>query len=162
MWTAQGWQIKNGQRFLSSGGLGCMGFSLPASIGAKLTNPEKSVIAFMGDGGFQMNLQELQTIKHYDLPIKIVIFNNNSLGMIQENQYKYMQSRYVGTKEGYSCPDLKKIADAYGIQHFNQEDVEDFIKSEHASLLEIKLDQSPTRLMLKYDKADVYEKENLF
>lgn len=161
MWCAQGWEIKNGQRFLSSGGLGCMGFSLPASIGAKLTNPEKSVIAFMGDGGFQMNLQELQTIKLYGLPVKIVIFNNNSLGMIQENQYKYMQSRYVGTKEGYSGPDLVKIAEAYGIQYFNQENIEDFMKSDKASMLEIRLDQSPTRLMLKYDKADVYEKENL-
>ncbi len=161
MWCAQGWKIKKGQRFLTSGGLGCMGFSLPAAIGASIVS-NAQIIAFTGDGGFQMNLQELQTIKTYDLNVKIVIFNNNSLGMIQENQYKYLNSRYIGTKEGYYCPDIKKIAFAYDINYYNENKITDFLADNEASILEIKLKQEPTRLLIKYDKKNVYDEEKIF
>ena len=160
MWCAQGWEIKNGQRFLSSGGLGCMGFSLPCSIGAKITCPDKKVLAFMGDGGFQMNIQELETLKNNNLDIKIVIFNNTSLGMIQENQLKYHESNYVGTKIGYSTPDIEKLADAFCLKYFTSDCLEEFMQYNGNCILEIRLSQSPTRLFLKYERNQIFNKEH--
>lgn len=163
MWVAQGWQLKNGQRILTSGGLGCMGFSLPAAIGAQIAAPNKNVIAFMGDGGLQMNIQELQAIAQHRLPIKIVVFNNQSLGMIQEMQHKYMGNRYVGTKQGYSCPDLQKIASAYGICYIKYDsNWHDIMSCTGPVLVEIALDKNnPTRVLIRYDKNAVYQQERL-
>ncbi|MGN0014145.1 MAG: thiamine pyrophosphate-binding protein [Candidatus Gastranaerophilaceae bacterium] len=156
MWCAQAWKIKNGQRFLSSGGLGCMGFSLPAAIGAKFSQPSKKVIAFMGDGGFQMNLQELETVADNHLNIKIVIFNNNSLGMIQEGQLKYHSGNYIGTKKGYSCPNIEKVANAFNFKYFSSDKKEKFMQYDDKCILEIKLSQNPTRVFVKYDRNDVF------
>lgn len=118
MWLAQSWKIKNEQSLLFSGGMGAMGFSLPTSIGAYCADNSNQVYSFMGDGGFQINIQELETIKHNNLPIKIFIFNNHSLGMVREFQDQYFNKNHQSTVVGYSCPDIEKIANAYGLKYF--------------------------------------------
>ena len=115
MWVAQSWECHHKQRFLSSGGMGAMGYSLPAAIGASLSTNKSPVVSISGDGGFQINIQELQTIKRNNLPIKIVILNNQCLGMIRQFQDSYFESCYQSTVWGYSAPDFAKVAMAYGI-----------------------------------------------
>jgi acetolactate synthase-1/2/3 large subunit len=94
-----------------------MAYSLPAAIGAQLSNPETPVFCFIGDGGFQMNIQELQTIVHYKLPIKIIIQNNFGYGIIKQFQDAYFEGRHFATGAGYSVPDFGKIVEAYGIPY---------------------------------------------
>ncbi|MFA5108974.1 MAG: thiamine pyrophosphate-binding protein [Patescibacteria group bacterium] len=118
MWLAQSWKIKEGQNLMFSGGMGAMGFSLPASIGAYCGGKTRPVYAFMGDGGFQVNIQELETVKLNNLAIKIFVLNNNSLGMVREFQDQYFDKNYQSTVIGYSCPNIKKIAGAYDIKYF--------------------------------------------
>jgi acetolactate synthase-1/2/3 large subunit len=115
MWAAQSLAFKKGDRFLTSGGMGSMGFCLPAAIGAALYEPSKNVVAIIGDGSFQMNIQELHSIFHHKLNIKIIIINNHSLGMIRQFQDTNFKSRHFGTVWGYSCPDFCKIAKSYQI-----------------------------------------------
>jgi acetolactate synthase-1/2/3 large subunit len=115
MWTAQSIELSKEQRFLSSGGMGSMGYSLPAAIGACFALGKKPVVSISGDGGFQINIQELQTIKRNNLPVKIVVLNNQCLGMIRQFQDAYFDSCYVSTVDGYSVPDFEKLARAYGI-----------------------------------------------
>lgn len=114
MWTAQSLEISDDQVFLTSAGMGAMGFALPSAIGAclALNNP---VVAIIGDGCMQINIQELQTIVRNKLPIKIVVLNNQNLGMIRQFQDSYFESRYQSTWWGYSAPDFEKVANAYGI-----------------------------------------------
>lgn len=114
MWAAQSVELGAHQRFLVSGGMGSMGFALPASIGAALASA-KPVVVVAGDGGMQCNIQELETISLHQLPIKIVVFNNNSLGMVGQFQEEYFESRMQSTIWGYSAPDFEKIARAYRI-----------------------------------------------
>lgn len=116
MWAAQSLEIGINQQFLTSGGMGAMGFSLPASIGACLAVNKSPVIVLIGDGCMQLNIQELQTISRNKLPIKIIVFNNESLGMIRQFQDSYFESRYQSTSWGYSAPDFEKVAIAYGIE----------------------------------------------
>ncbi len=115
---AQAIKIKPGQRLLLSLGLASMGFSLPAAIGAYYAT-KKPVICFSGDGGIQMNIQELETIKRDHLPIKVIIINNNSLGMIREFQQRNFESKYYQSvpSEKYTIPNFKKISEAYGIPY---------------------------------------------
>ena len=130
MWAAQSLEFKEGDRFLTSGGMGSMGFALPAAVGASIES-KKSIIAIIGDGSFQMNIQELQTIFRLGLDIKIIVINNNSLGMIRQFQDTYFESRYIGTKWGYSAPDFCKIADAYKINSkkiSNNSEIHDAVK----------------------------------
>ncbi len=115
MWTAQSIELTTGQRFLSSGGMGAMGYSLPAAIGASFALGKDPVVCIAGDGGFQINIQELQTIRRNNLPIKIVIINNHCLGMIRQFQDAYFDSCYQSTVNGYSTPDFEKVAKAYEI-----------------------------------------------
>lgn len=117
VWVAQSFKVKENQRILFSGGHGAMGYSLPAAIGAYYASL-KPIICFSGDGGLQMNIQELQFIKAYNIPVKIVLFNNHSLGMIRHFQEMYFNSNFSQTKEntGYSVPNFCKIAKAYGIR----------------------------------------------
>lgn len=115
MWTAQSIELNSDQRFLSSGGMGAMGYSLPAAIGTSFALGNAPVVCIAGDGGFQINIQELQTIKRNNLPIKIVVLNNQCLGMIRQFQDAYFDSCYVSTVDGYSVPDFEKLAKAYGI-----------------------------------------------
>ncbi len=116
MWAAQSIELLPGQLFLSSGGMGAMGYSLPASIGASITMGKIPVVSISGDGGFQINIQELQTIRRNNLPVKIIILNNHCLGMIRQFQDAYFNSCYQSTVWGYSPPNFEKIGHAYGIE----------------------------------------------
>ena len=116
MWAAQWYPYKNSRQLVTSGGLGTMGFGIPAAIGAKLANPDKNVIVFVGDGGFQMTNQELAILKGYGIAIKVILFNNHSLGMVrqwQESFYEERRSQSVFDSE----PDFQLLAAAYGLKH---------------------------------------------
>jgi acetolactate synthase-1/2/3 large subunit len=116
MWAAQSLKFKVGDRFLTSGGMGSMGFSIPAAIGTRVLDNDSDVIVIVGDGSFQMNIQELQFISNSKLNIKILVVNNESLGMIRQFQDSYMEGRYFGTKWGYSVPNICAVSRAYGIE----------------------------------------------
>jgi acetolactate synthase-1/2/3 large subunit len=119
MWAAQSFTLKERQRMLISGGMGAMGFSLPAAMGAALSSSGKNVISISGDGGIQVNIQDLDTISKLGLPVKIIVLNNECLGMVRQFQDMYFGGRQQSTVVGYGCPDLVKIADAYGIPSFS-------------------------------------------
>ena len=121
-WAAQSLEIQPHQVFLTSAGLGSMGYALPAAIGMCFASGRQPVVMIAGDGGFQMNIQELQTIAHHKLPIKLVVLNNNCLGMIRQFQDSYFEGRYQSTFWGYSAPDFIKIAEAYGIPAYTVTD----------------------------------------
>jgi acetolactate synthase I/II/III large subunit len=118
VWIAQSFVNKGNQQILFSGGHGAMGYSLPAAIGAYYAS-KKTVVCFTGDGGFQMNIQELQFIAREHLPIKIVILNNSALGMIRHFQEMYLESNYTQTvgSKGYTTPDFGAVAKAYGLDY---------------------------------------------
>lgn len=115
MWSAQSLELAENQLFVTSGGMGAMGHALPAGIGIYFANKKPNVV-IAGDGGFQLNIQELQTIFRNNIPIKMVVMNNKNLGMIRQFQDSYFDSRYQSTFWGYSPPDFEKVAVAYGIQ----------------------------------------------
>jgi acetolactate synthase-1/2/3 large subunit len=115
MWAAQSLDLEPHQRFLTSGGMGAMGFALPAAIGATLVSQGAPTVMIAGDGGFQLNLQELQTVAHSELPVKMVILNNRCHGMVRQFQESYFEQRYPSTMWGYSAPDFERVAGAYGI-----------------------------------------------
>ena len=116
MWSAQSLEVRAHQFFLTSGGMGAMGFALPASIGASIALNKKPVVVILGDGCMQLNIQELQTIVRNKLPIKIIVLNNQTLGMIRQFQDSYFESRYQSTYWGYDTPDFTKVAEAYGLK----------------------------------------------
>lgn len=114
MWAAQSLNLAPDQRFLTSGGMGAMGFSIPAAIGAASASAGKwAVIA--GDGCAQLSIAELQTLKHYQLPVAVCVINNHQLGMVAQFQEENMDSRFIATRDGYSVPDFLKVAEAFGI-----------------------------------------------
>ncbi len=115
--ACQAWKIKKGQRFLTTGGLSSMGY-WAAAIGGCIANNRKRTVVITGDGSLQMNIQELATIKHNNLPIKIIIFNNNGYLLIRHTQKNFMDGRLLGEgpDTGVWCPDSLKIAQAYGIK----------------------------------------------
>ena len=115
MWAAQSMEIGTDQLFITSAGMGSMGFALPAAIGTCLSSENKPVVAIIGDGSMQLNIQELQTIVRNNLPVKIIVMNNKSLGMIRQFQDSYFESRYQSTWWGYTAPDFEKVSVAYGI-----------------------------------------------
>ncbi|MCU0560280.1 MAG: biosynthetic-type acetolactate synthase large subunit [Desulfobacterales bacterium] len=113
MWAAQYYLFDRPNRFVTSGGLGCMGFGLPAAIGAQIACPERTVVDIAGDGSIQMNIQEMATAVQYDLPVKIAILNNGHLGMVRQWQELFYGKRYSATR--VECaPDFVKLAEAYG------------------------------------------------
>jgi len=116
MWAAQSLVVKASQRFLTQGGMASMGSALPMAIGASFAKPGKIIVVITGDGGFQLNLQELQTVYHHNLPIKIILLNNNCYGMVRQFQEQYFNSRFQSTVIGYSSPDFQDIVSAYKIQ----------------------------------------------
>jgi len=127
---------------ITSGGLGTMGFSLPAAIGAKLGSPEKTVVAVIGDGGFQMTIQELGTILQSKVDVKILILNNNFLGMVRQWQQLFFDKRYASTE--IQNPDFIKIAEGYGVKasKIDQREqlndaIKGLLKSEGTTLLEV-------------------------
>ncbi len=142
MVTARYYKFKNPRTNVTSGGAGTMGFALPAAMGAKLAMPNQQVVAVIGDGGFQMTLQELGTIMQYKIPVKIMVLNNNFLGMVRQWQQLFHGKRYSFTE--MENPDFVKIADAYGIKARKvdrREDLEEAMKemldSSSSYLLEV-------------------------
>ena len=115
MWAAQSIEVQADQRWLTSGGMGSMGFALPASIGAAVSLAPRPVVVIAGDGGFQCNLQELQTVVRNRLPVKIVVINNHCHGMVRQFQQSYFKEQYQSTLWGYSTPDFARVAEAFGI-----------------------------------------------
>lgn len=114
IWSANGFAFPEG-RFLTSGGMGTMGYSVPAAMGAKLAKPNREVIAICGDGSFQMSFMELATLCQHDVPVKIVVMCNNRLGMVRELQYKHYDNNLSAVFLDGS-PDFVKLAEAYGIK----------------------------------------------
>lgn len=129
VWVAQSLSLKNRQRVFFSGGHGAMGYSLPAAIGAYFAS-RCIIYSFNGDGGFQMNMQELQTISRENIPVKVIIFNNYALGMIRHFQEMYFDSNFFQTidKGGYTVPNFRSIAVAYGLEYHLITDVKDIRK----------------------------------
>jgi len=115
MWAAQSLDLAAHQRFITSGGMGAMGFALPAAIGVCLGAARKPVVVVAGDGGFQLNIQELQTVVRNRLPIKLVVINNGCHGMVRQFQDSYFKGRVQSTVWGYSAPSFAAVAEAYGI-----------------------------------------------
>ena len=142
MWSAQFIKFNNPYSILTSGGAGTMGFGLPAAIGAQVANPDKKVLAIVGDGGFQMTFQELMMVKEYNLPVKIFIINNSYLGMVRQWQELFHEKRYSSVDLSYN-PDFIKIGEAYGIKSIqlkNKKDLKKYLKkileSDEAVLVE--------------------------
>ncbi|MCM3691093.1 biosynthetic-type acetolactate synthase large subunit [Neobacillus niacini] len=123
IWTAHHYAFTQPRTLITSGGLGTMGYGLPAAIGAVAAHPDKSIICVSGDGSFQMNLQELITIVKYQLPIKIAILNNGYLGMVRQWQELFYQGRYSEVK--MISPEFAQLADAYGIEGFKAKTAEE-------------------------------------
>lgn len=153
MWAAQFLKLNRPFQFLTSGGLGTMGYGFPASMGAQVGVPDALVIAVAGDGSFQMNVQELATIKNYNLPVKILILNNSYLGMVRQWQELFYDKRYSATClsrdadcplecDGKECtkywPDFMKLAQAYGIKGFRIQKPQDIEATLKEALLEEK------------------------
>ena len=147
LWSCANCVIKENGRFLTSGGMGTMGYSVPAALGAKLAAPDRQVVAVCGDGGFQMTMMELATMKQYKVPVKIVVLRNNVLGLVRQYQHFTYQDRYSVIDLGDSIPDFKLLADAYGIRYLQiaavedmDSGIEDFLSDDEATLLEVIID----------------------
>lgn len=121
MFAGQNYKVEKPRTFITSGGLGTMGFGLPAAIGAKIANPDKDVLLITGDGSFQMSLNEMATAMQEELNIKILMLNNNCLGMVRELQQQFCDSRYFSVHMKGN-PDFIKLAGAYGIEGFRVDD----------------------------------------
>ncbi len=129
MWTALMYKFEKPRRLVTSGGLGTMGFGFPSAVGAQVANPDKLVIDIAGDGSIQMNIQELATCVHYNLPVKVFIMNNGYLGMVRQWQEKLFDKNYSETE--ITGPDYVKLAEAYGatgIRVTKEEEIEPAIK----------------------------------
>ncbi|MFH1306937.1 MAG: thiamine pyrophosphate-binding protein [Candidatus Micrarchaeota archaeon] len=144
MWFAQAWQVKKNQTIFTNGGMGPMGCAIPTAIGAWLSDKSKSAWAVCGDGGFQLNIQELQTIVRNNIPLKIIILNNKSLGMLTQFQSENFEGRLIGSMDGYDTPDFVKVSNAYKIpakraEHPDEleEKISWLANEENAAVLEI-------------------------
>jgi acetolactate synthase-1/2/3 large subunit len=153
MWTAQFFNLNQPRRFITSGGLGTMGFGLPAAIGAQVGCPDKLVIDIDGDGSLQMVLQDLGTIARYNLPVKIVIINNRYLGMVRQWQELFYGKRYYAVDLEKGSPDFLKLADAYAIKADRVENLSELEEKIEAMLAH----EGPFIL-----DARVSEEENVF
>src|ERR1700733_58100 len=160
MWSAQSYRASSPRGFITSGGLGAMGFALPAAIGVQLAKPGTTVLCVSGDGGFQMNIQELATVHRLGLPVKMVIIDNKYLGMVRQWQQLFYQRNYAETDLSDN-PDFVEIAKAYKIHgwRLNEAAMAEFpVSSETADLLENFL-RSPEPELLVFDcapEANVY------
>lgn len=149
VWVAQSLEVKKGDRVLFSGGHGAMGYSLPASIGAAIASGNV-VYSFNGDGGIQMNIQELQLIAREQLPVKIILFNNNALGMIRHFQEMYFNGNYYQTTPGggFTSPNFEKLADAYHIDYrivrndFEVDTLKDILINKKPALIEVQINEN--------------------
>lgn len=146
VWAGQSANIKENQKMFSSAGHGCMGFALPAAIGSAIDGNKTVVIT--GDGGLQMNIQEFEVIKRRNLPIKIIVMNNKSLGMVRTFQELYFDNRYASTVDDYSAPNFVKVAQAYGLNaidinagSFKIDDIKNILNSNEPALINVLLEQ---------------------
>ncbi|WP_026518981.1 biosynthetic-type acetolactate synthase large subunit [Butyrivibrio sp. FCS006] len=145
IWSCAYHIVKNG-RFLTSGGMGTMGYSIPAALGGKIAAPKRQVVAVIGDGAFQMSMMELATMRQYGVKVKIVVMNNGYLGMVREHQHNAYNDKYSMVKlEG--DPDLSLISAAYGMEYYKVDgntDMEkalaDFLKDDSSELMEVMVD----------------------
>ncbi|MBR1797859.1 MAG: thiamine pyrophosphate-binding protein [Clostridiales bacterium] len=155
VWIAQSFKVKSGQRIFFSGGHGAMGYSLPASIGCAVSLKD-TVYSFSGDGGIQMNIQELQTIAREKLPVKIILLNNSALGMIRHFQEMYFENNYVQTVPdgGYTVPDFGEISRAYKIPYTLVQSIEDIrddlFSPDGPQFIEVRIDE-PTYVFPKLE-----------
>ena len=163
MLSAQALEVKKGQRILFTGGLGSMGFALPSAIGATLGTGNRAIV-IAGDGGIQMNIQELEVIYSRNLPIKIFILNNSSLYMVTMIQDSFLEGRYIATKDDYSAPNLKKIGESYGLKSYQVSkvnEIEEIIKksmqNDNPELIEIRLLGKDMRVSPLLDYSRPYE-----
>ena len=147
MWSAQFYKFKEPNHFVTSGGLGTMGFGLPAAIGAQLAFPEKTVVAIVGDGGFQMTMQELATLKQYNLPVKVVILNNEALGMVRQWQEEFYDERYSESLM-QTNPDFVKLGESFGIKSYRftnegevSEELESALTSDEPILIDARVEK---------------------
>ena len=146
MWAAQSLQFKHEDRFLTSGGMGAMGFGLPAALGSAFSNQNAMTVLVSGDGSFQVNIQELETVRRNQLNLKIILFNNQCHGMVRQFQETYFKGRLQSTVEGYSAPDFIAVSRAYGVpaRSLNcidevDESIHWLLKSKGPALLEVPL-----------------------
>ena len=146
VWTANSYRFTTPRKFISSGGLGTMGYGIPAAVGAQVACPDNLVIAVTGDGSFQMCMHELGTILEQDLPIKIMVFNNHVLGMVRQLQYHYVGQRYNGVHFSKTV-DFMMLAKAYGAAGYqitNKEEAPEILKEAfnngRFSIIEIAVD----------------------
>lgn len=147
MWVAQYYPFQKSGTFLTSGGLGTMGFGLPAAIGASLADPNSKIVCFSGDGSILMNIQELDTLSELQSDLKIIIFDNRNLGLVRQQQNLFYGSRYNGSAYP-SHSKFSKIANAFGISSLdlgeegkNLEDLEKFLKEKGPGLIVVPIDQ---------------------
>ncbi len=162
MSVARYYKFKKPNSLITSGGMGTMGFGLPAAVGAKTGRPEKQVVAFLGDGGFQMTIQELGTILHYKIPVKLIILNNSFLGMVRQWQDMFFSKRYASTE--MVNPDFVTIAKGYGIEAkcvSEREELKDsltvMLNSEGPYILEVRIDKEANVLPMVEPGASVSE-----
>ena len=127
MWVAQRYPFKNPKLFLTSSGLGTMGFGLPVAIGAALTNKDKTIVCFSGDGSILMNIQELATLSDFNLNVKVIILNNHHLGLVRQQQELFYNEHYIAS-HFISNPNFKVIAEGFGIQSCDLGNEEDPLK----------------------------------
>ena len=125
MWAAQYYKYNTPRSFISSGGLGTMGYGLPASVGASIGRPDKTVVAIVGDGGLQMTSMELATAVNYKVPVKIIVLNNGYLGMVRQWQKMFFGGRYSHSELGHNNPDFVKLAEAYGAVGFRATNIKE-------------------------------------
>jgi acetolactate synthase-1/2/3 large subunit len=152
MWAAQYFKYNHPRSNLTSGGLGTMGFSVPAAIGAAFARPDQLVLSINGDGGFQMNMQELITAAYHKLPIKFIIMNNSFLGMVRQWQELFHAEKYSFTDLGASNPDFVKLGNAFGITSFSTDnpDEVDYVLDEG-----LKINDGPVLMEFKVVKEDM-------
>jgi acetolactate synthase-1/2/3 large subunit len=148
MWAAQSLAFRSRDRFLTSGGMGAMGFGLPAAIGAAFAQPDLTTVLISGDGSFQLNIQELETVRRNHLPLKILLFNNKCHGMVRQFQETYFQDNLQSTAKGYTTPDFVAIGNAYSLPSSRltpSDDIptvlRDFLLVDGPALLEVPLSQ---------------------
>ena len=154
MWAAQSVELEGEQRFLTSGGMGAMGSGLPLAVGAAFESGAP-VVSINGDGGFQLNIQELQTLARNNLPVKVVVLDNGSHGMVRQFQESYLDGRYQSTVWGYSAPDFAAVAEAYAIPARRVEDPAEV----EGAIAEMWAHEGPYLLEVAIDaKANAYPK----
>ncbi|MCI6066035.1 thiamine pyrophosphate-binding protein [bacterium] len=158
MWVAQALHLNGKDRFISSGGYGSMGFSLPAAIGASIAKPEITVLSFMSDGGFHMNQQELLYLQLSQANVKCVVFNNSCLGLMRDTQKRYYDSHFWGnTQDVFRCVNLERLANTYDLRYILIEKIEDIdgikekLSKQGPCLIEVKLDNDST-VINRYDE----------